>query len=164
MEEKEFEQRKILIQAGSKQATNTRGVLSNIFNDFFLESVKTLISLMQERDEKFAEYIEVLKDFTYGDKLTSPSDLFPGIRTVSDTVDPEELGKKSQMLKDDATDISNKNKEIENLGNSLLSTITKGYNGLKQLCEEEDQVADLYMDLLKDLDSIYDIGRIARAT
>lgn len=163
MEEKEFEQRKTLISASAGQATNTRNSVSNILNDFFLESVKTLLALMKERDEKFAEYIEVLKDFTYGDKLTSPSDLFPGIRTVSDTVDPEELGKKAQILKDNATDISNKNKEIENLSNSIISNITKGYNSIKQLTAEENQVNDLYMDLLKDLDSIYDIGRIARA-
>lgn len=163
MEEKEFKERTSLISSVEKQAGVTRNELSNLLNTYFAESINNLITLMTDRDNEFKEYVEILRDFTFDDKLTNPSDLFPGIRTVSDAVDPEELGKKSQILKDNATSITNKNLEIESLSASIITNITKALNVLKQLCIEENQVYDLNLSLLKDLDSVYDIGRIARA-
>ena len=162
MEEKEFKDRMFFIDAAEKQATVTRNELSNLFNAYFLESINTLIALMSERDNEFKEYSEILRDFSFNDKLTSPVDLFPGIRTVSDTVDLEDLNNKSQTLKNNATSISNKNLEIESLSDSIIANVTKALSALKQLSIEESNVYDLYLNLLKDLDSIYDIGRIAR--
>lgn len=163
MEEKEFKDRMSLIDAAEKQAAITRNGLSNIFNVYFLESINTLIALMSERDKEFKEYSEILRDFSFNDKLTSPSDLFPGIRTVSDTVDLEDLNNKSQTLKTNATSITNKNLEIESLSDSIIANVTKALSALKQLSIEESKVYDLYLNLLKDLDSVYDIGRIARS-
>lgn len=162
MEEKEFKDRVSLIDIAEKQASATRNGLSNLFNTYFLESINTLIALMSERDNEFKEYAEVLKDFSYNDNLTNPSDLFPGIRTVSDSVNIDELRNKAQTLKDNATSITNKNLEIESLSNSIIVNVTKALDTLKQLSMEESKVYDLYMALLKDLDSVYDIGRIAR--
>lgn len=164
MEEREFEERESLISAVENQTQVTRNGLTNLINNYFVESVNALISLMIERDTEFKEYIGVLKDFAYDDKLTSPSDLFPGIRTVSETVDMEELNKKTQILKDNSISISNKSQEIESLIVSVISNLSKAIELLKQLDMEERQVYDLYLNLLKDLDSIYDIGKIARST
>lgn len=163
MEEKEFKDRTTLIDTVENQASVSMNGLSNLLNDYFVESINTLLSLMAGRDKEFKEYVDVLRDFTFDDKLTNPSDLFPGIRTVSDTIDPEELAKKSEILKSNATSITNKNIEIESLSDSIIANMTKALELLKQLSIEENKVYDLYLGLLKDLDSVYDIGRIARA-
>lgn len=163
MNENELKDRISLIDIAEKQAVVIRNEISNLFNTAFVESINTLINLMTDRDREFKEYVEILKDFSFNDKLTSPSDLFPGIRTVSDTVDIEELKNKSQKLKDNATSVANKNLEIENLSGSIIANVTKVLAAVKQLSNEENNVNEMYLMLLKDLDSVYDIGRIARS-
>lgn len=163
MEEKEFNQRMGLSDALLAQVTPLRQESLTIINSLSADITK-YIQIVTSRDEKFKEYLNYLKDFNYSDEVTTPSDLFPGIRTVADTVDPEELNKKTETMKALATEIEESNKQVELLGPHTLQSMRKLFSVLSEVLIEENQIYDADIDILQDLDSIYDIGQIARAT
>ena len=163
MEEKEFNSRKGSVDALLNQAlplrqeiTSTMAAVSNDIN--------SLVTTLKARDDSFSEYLGYLKDFNYSDAVTTPTDLFPGIRTISDTLDPEELNQKTEAMKNLATTIEENHKQVEAAGSHALQSLKKVLGILTELMIEENQIYDLNLDILQDLDSIYDIGQIARAT
>ena len=145
------------------QVTPLRQESLTVINSLSADITK-YIQIVTSRDEKFKEYLNYLKDFNYSDEVTTPSDLFPGIRTVADTVDPEELNKKTETMKALATEIEEFNKQVELLGPHTLQSMRKLFSVLSEVLIEENQIYDADIDILQDLDSIYDIGQIARAT
>lgn len=163
MEEKEFNQRLSLSDALLTQVTPLRQEALSIINSLSSD-ITNYIQIVTSRDTKFKEYLNYLKDFNYSDEVTTPSDLFPGIRTVADTVDPEELNKKTETMKSLATSIEESNKQVELLGPHTLQSMRKLFSVLSEVLIEENQIYDADLDILQDLDSIYDIGQIAKAT
>ena len=128
------------------------------------DNVSAFIAKVEKRDISFSQYMELLKEFSFSDKLTSPSDLFPGIRTVSEMADPDELKAKTEKMKALANDVSSNNKEIDVLVNTMISGIKKQLSTLIELSKIENQIYDLNMDLLNDMNSVYDIGQLAANT
>lgn len=163
MEEKEFNSRKGSVDALLAQAQPLRQeintTMASVSND-----ISNLVKTLETRDGSFSKYLDYLKDFNYSDAVTTPTDLFPGIRTISDTIDPEELNQKTQNMKELATTIEENHKRVEALGSHALQSLKKVFGILTELMIEENQIYDLDIDILQDLDSIYDIGQIARAT
>jgi len=163
MEQKEFEERMSSIQTLEAQAAPLKEEIKRS-KDSLINGITNLVSLIEARDKSFNDYLNMLKDFNYSDALTTPTDLFPGIRAISDMVDPEELNQKTQVMKDTAITIESKNKNIDALSTHVIQDLKKTLSNLVELTIEENQIYDLCLDLLKDMDSIYDIGQIARAT
>lgn len=163
MEQKEFEERMSSIQTLGAQAAPLREEIKRS-KDSLINGITNLVSLIEARDKGFNDYLNMLKDFNYSDAITTPTDLFPGIRAISDMVDPEELNQKTQIMKDTAISIESKNKNIDALSTHVIQDLKKTLSNLVELTIEENQIYDLCLDLLKDMDSIYDIGQIARAT
>jgi len=163
MEEKEFNSRKSSVDALLNQAMPLRqeitSTMTSVSND-----INSLITAIRTRDDNFSEYLNYLKDFNYSDAVTTPTDLFPGIRTISDDFDPDELNQKTETMKTLATNIEESHKQVEATGNHALQSLKKVFGILTELMIEENQIYDLNLDILQDLDSIYDIGQIARAT
>ena len=163
MEQKEFDTRMMLSDTLLNQVSPLRQESLNITKSLATD-IETYLKIVSERDSKFKEYLNYLKDFNYSDAITTPSDLFPGIRTVADTVDPEELNKKTEAMKELATAIEEGNKQVELLGPHTLQSMRKLFSILSEVLIEENQIYDANLDILQDLDSIYDIGQIAKAT
>ena len=90
--------------------------------------------------------------------------MFPGIRTISDTVDLEELNTKTQRMKELAGNINKETDQINSLQDLTLTSLKKAISNLSDLIIQETQINDMNMDIVKDLDSIYDIGYLKRAT
>ena len=90
--------------------------------------------------------------------------MFPGIRTISDTVDLEELNTKTQRMKELAGNINKETDQINSLQDLTLTSLKKAISNLSDLIIQETQINDMNMDIVKDLDSIYDIGYLKKAT
>lgn len=128
------------------------------------ENVNAFVSKVEKRDTSMSQYMDLLKEFSFSDNLTSPSDLFPGIRTTSEMADPEELKSKTNQMKTLANDVSSNNKEIDVMVNAMIVALKKQLSTLIELSKIENQVYDLNMDLLSDMNSVYDIGQLASNT
>ena len=76
----------------------------------------------------------------------------------------EELNTKTQRMKELAENINSKTDQIDSLQNMAVLSLKKAISNLSDLIIQETQINDMNMDIVKDLDSIYDIGYLKRAT
>lgn len=162
MEKKEFDQRLSLIQALRVEA--------NKYRDEYTSRLKSLVDnsnaglqTLKDRDEKFIKYLQNVSDFSYSDKLTSPSDLFPGIRTTSQMADPEELRSKTEEMKEEAMDIDNANKVSLLQTKLVMSDLRQALTAFSEYMTRSNQIYDIELELLEDLDSIYDISDLKKS-
>ena len=123
-----------------------------------------MLPSLSSRDNLFRKYLKLLQEFQYSDKLTSPSDLFPGIRTAAEMADPQELATKAETMKNTAGQIDNLQKKSSSLNNSIVRGLKRCIAEICEYIQQENQIYDLAIDLLQDADSIYDIGQIAKNT
>ena len=164
MEEREFNNNLDNVEFIKKQVATTFTEVKASINENLVTSINSLLILYQSREKDFKEYLELLKEFNYSDNLLSPTDIFPGIRTISDTVNMEELNTKTQKMKELARNINSKTDQIDSLQNMAVLSLKKAISNLSDLIIQETQINDMNMDIVKDLDSIYDIGYLKRAT
>ena len=158
MEEKDFNKNIESIEFLKSQVTASFSEVKASINENTEKSVESLLNLYKLREKNFKEYLDLLREFNYSDNLLTATDMFPGIRTISDTVDLEELNSKSQKMKGLAEDINNESEQINSLQDIVITQLKKAISNLADLIIQESQINDMNMDLVKDLDSIYDIG------
>ena len=164
MEEREFNNNLDNVEFIKKQVATTFTEVKASINENLVTSINSLLTLYQSREKDFKEYLELLKEFNYSDNLLSPTDIFPGIRTISDTVNMEELNTKTQKMKELTGNINSKTDQIDSLQDMTILSLKKAISNLSDLIIQETQINDMNMDIVKDLDSIYDIGYLKRAT
>lgn len=160
MQENEFNQRLLLINDIIKQAASLREDILNK-NKILPLNMDSLVKSLNTRDNSFKDYLKYIKEFNFTED-SSPVDIFPGIRTALDSVDPEELEQKTTIMKNQAQEIENQSKRISSLKESVMGSYKRLISTLIEYLKLEDQIYELQLDLLKDLDSPYDIGQIAR--
>ncbi len=164
MEEKDFNKNIESIEFLKSQVTASFSEVKASINENTVKSVESLLNLYKLREKNFKEYLDLLREFNYSDNLLTATDMFPGIRTISDTVDLEELNSKSQKMKGLAEDINNESEQINSLQDIVVTQLKKAISNLADLIIQESQINDMNMDLIKDLDSIYDIGYLKKST
>ena len=164
MEEKDFNKNIESIEFLKSQVTASFSEVKASINENTVKSVESLLNLYKLREKNFKEYLDLLREFNYSDNLLTATDMFPGIRTISDTVDLEELNSKSQKMKGLAEDINNESEQINSLQVIVITQLKKAISNLADLIIQESQINDMNMDLIKDLDSIYDIGYLKKST
>ena len=113
---------------------------------------------------EFLQYLKDVSDFNYSDKFTTPADLFPGIRTTSQMIDPEELESKVTAMKNAATDIDNANKVSLLQTKQVMSNIRQALAAFSEYMIRSNQIYDIEVELLEDMDSIYDISDLKKSS
>lgn len=164
MEEKDFNKSLESIEFIKSQVNTSFVEVKASINENTVKSVESLLNLYKLREKNFKDYLSLLKEFNYSDNLLTTTDMFPGIRTISDTVNLEELNSKSQEMKRLAEDINTESEQINSLQDLVVTQLKKAISNLTDLIIQESQINDMNMDLVKDLDSIYDIGYFKKAT
>ena len=163
MDKKEFTQRLSLIDSIRQQTPAIKEELTTKINSL-PNTINALLSAIASRDASFKNYLEDIDRFNFVDNSTILSDVFPGLRTALDMDDPEELLKKTEEMKDGALTITTEGKKIEAFKSNSLSELKKSLSLLIEYLKQEEQIYDLEIDLLKDLDSPYDVGQLASST
>lgn len=163
MDKKEFTQRLSLIDSIKKQTPVVKEELVTKANNL-PTTINSLLDSIEARDVSFKSYLENIDRFNFIDNDTILSDIFPGLRTTLEMADPEELLKKTEEMKDGALIISTEGKRIDAFKNNALSEIKRCLSLLIEYLKQEEQIFDLEIDLLKDLDSPYDVGQLANMT
>lgn len=153
-----------IVNVMNKQASSLRRDLSQLMDSTFFESVRTLIKNYELRDSKFLEYIKLLEELSFSDEITTPGDIFPGIRTIADSINIEDLNAKVSKLKDISETINSRNSEIESLEDFTINSLKKAIREISEIAIQERKLYDECLDITKKLDSIYDIGEIKSAT
>ena len=67
-------------------------------------------------------------------------------------------------MKELAGNINKETDQINSLQDLTLTSLKKAISNLSDLIIQETQINDMNMDIVKDLDSIYDIGYLKKAT
>lgn len=163
MDKNEFSKRISLIDSLRVEANKYKNEFVNQLNNLnnnSSDSVKTL----ETRDEKFYNYLINVSEFNYSDRLTNPSDVFPGIRTISQMIDPEELTTKANEMKDAVSDIDNANSLSLLQTKQVISNLRQALSAFSEYMNRSNQIYDLELELLNDLDSIYDISDLKKST
>ena len=163
MEQNEFLQRLALIEDLINEANKLKIDMENIGNKV-PSQLGSLLPNLAERDNLFIQYLNLLQDFQFSDKLTTPSDLFPGIRTASDMADPTQLNQKANEMKSFAGKINSLQKKSSILHDTILTSLKRCIAELCEYIQQENQIYDLALELLNDADSIYDVGQFAKNT
>ena len=162
MKKNEFDTRMELI--------NTLRTEASKYRDDFKARVQKLtedisvVDTIEQRDELFAKYLEYINKFSYSDSLVSPSDLFPGIRVASDMADPAQLAQEADEMKMQSLQIDNLTQIIDSQSESSMEVLKRLMEDLREYMIRANQIYKEELDLLKDMDSIYDIGQFARNT
>lgn len=162
MEKKEFDQRLSLIQSLRVEANKFRDEYKSRLNSLVNNSNDSLKTL-ETRDTAFIKYLQDVSDFNYSDKFTSPSDLFPGIRTASQMVDPEELKIKTDNMKEEAAALDGANKVAGLQVKLTMSDLRQALTAFSEYMTRANQIYDMELELLEDLDSIYDISDLKKS-
>ena len=123
---------------------------------------QNVIAKIDQRNSSLAEYMQAMNEFETSDKLTSPSDLFPGIRTAAETSDPEVLKQKADNMKALSTKAFNLNEDLKKSLVGTFQDLQKLFKVYQEYSIRENQIYDMWMELAKDMNSIYDIGLLAR--
>lgn len=160
MEEKEFNSRLSLIQNLVK-ASDDLELDINTIKARLDKSLANVLKNNKERDSKFLQYMQKQKELGFSDNLTSPSDLFPGIKTAIEMADPEKLSKDAEELKQLAYDIENISKIVNQENTEAINSLKRCLTQISEYIIQKNQVYDLCLELLQDSDSIYDIGDLA---
>ena len=162
MEKREFDQRMSLINSMRTEASKYKNEFINQINGLNTNA-KEVLETLENRDEDFIKYLNDLNDFSFSDKYTSPSDLFPGIRTVSDMADPEETRAKAEEMKNISGDIDNYNKIATLQSKQTSSNLRQALDAFSEYVTRTNQIYDIELELLEDMDSIYDISDLKKA-
>ena len=162
MEKREFDQRMSLINSMRAEASKYKNEFINQINGLNTNA-KEVLETLENRDEDFIKYLNDLNDFSFSDKYTSPSDLFPGIRTVSDMADPEETRAKAEEMKTISGEIDNYNKIATLQSKQTSSNLRQALDAFSEYVTRTNQIYDIELELLEDMDSIYDISDLKKA-
>ena len=162
MEKREFDQRMSLINSMRAEASKYKNEFINQINGLNTNA-KEVLETLENRDEDFIKYLNDLNDFSFSDKYTSPSDLFPGIRTVSDMADPGETRAKAEEMKNISGDIDNYNKIATLQSKQTSSNLRQALDAFSEYVTRTNQIYDIELELLEDMDSIYDISDLKKA-
>ena len=162
MEKREFDQHYSLINQLREEANKYRNEFKNQLESLNKNASDALKNL-EIRDVNFLQYLKDVSDFNYSDKFTTPADLFPGIRTTSQMIDPEELESKVTAMKNAATDIDNANKVSLLQTKQVMSNIRQALAAFSEYMIRSNQIYDIEVELLEDMDSIYDISDLKKS-
>lgn len=163
MEKREFDQQMSLINSMRTEAFKYRDEFINQINGLN-KNAGDLLETLKNRDENFIKYLNDLNDFSYSDKFTSPSDLFPGIRTVSDMANPEETKAKAEEMKLLSGEIDNSNKVSSLQIKQASSNLRQALDAFSEYVNRTNQIYDIELELLEKMDSIYDISNLKKST
>lgn len=163
MEQKEFEAKLNTINFLIEEAKPLKQELAQYIKTA-PELCKNILENLQTRDSLFVKYLKDVSQFDYTNDYTTPSDLFPGIRTAAQMRNPEELQKKTEEMKSDAIKITAIANNVSSGGITAINSLKKYLSSLSELMIQENQIYDQCMDLLNKMNSIYEVGQIASAT
>lgn len=126
-------------------------------------SCSSLLASTEDRDSSFEAYIKNLDAFQFADQVTS-LDQFPGVSSTPAAANPEEAAQKAEEMKKQAFAIQGSAKKIEAYGRNTISNTKKLLSLLAEYDLQANQIYELELDLVQELDSIYDIGNLSKST
>lgn len=155
--QEEFENGCSAIEENLKLEVQRRTKLTDTVNEL-VEALRGLYKSLDERNKELNDYVTNLKKVAFTQTVAS-NDVFPGIRTVNIQANISDMEKTTSDMKAEIT-------KINSASNIISKQEADSLNALKDLSIHlkayEDIVSEIYdsqMDLLDQLDSVYDIRK-----
>lgn len=159
MEQKLFNQNKAILDSIIETNKINESSLKTLL-DTLPKELNSYITMISERDKNIKKYIDYVDMFSFSDEYTSPS-VFPGIRQPSENISKEKMLEIKNEMLSMAQEISSSQKKIEGLSNAILINLKSTF---KHFVEYSNNEANFFLEsrnLLKELDSVYDIGNLS---
>lgn len=163
MKKDEFDERLRNINLLLSEASKLRKEVAYYIKDI-PELGGDFLKIISTRDNLFINYLKAVSEFDYSDNLTVPSDLFPGVRTAAQMADPEELQTKADNMRKAANRVASLANSVNTNSTNTINSVKKCLTAMSELMIQENQIYNFCMDLLKDMNSIYEIGALASST
>ena len=156
--------KKMEVINGLKQVAAKQAKDINSKADFLPDNIKGLVDVLLKRSGDFVEYLKYIKDFSFTDSGVASTSLFPGLAPTLENIDTEELQQTSEKMRQYSINITSATKKSDYMKDQSYKVIKLLFNALADFVETEEQIYELELDLLKEMDSPYDIGAIASNT
>lgn len=128
------------------------------------QTLKSLLSSLQNRDVAFDKYTEMLSEFEFSKDELTPLSQFPGVTISKSIENPQELAQKTETMKKQAFQVKNEAKKAEAYKQHAVQDLKRVLNALIEYSIQVDQIYELELELLQDMDSVYDVGDIKSAS
>ena len=159
----EYDEKYKLIKALRASSTDLRNELAQKIKTIPLSCGQFLDSI-KSREQAFDAYTTLLSEFQFNEDELAPLNQFPGITVSKSIQNPEELQAKGEKMKKAAFEVKNEAKKTEAFKQHGIQDLKRTLNALVELAIQVDQIYELELELLQDLDSVYDIGDLKSAT
>ena len=156
--------KKMEVINGLKQVAAKQAKDINSKADFLPDNIKGLVDVLLKRSGDFVEYLKYIKDFSFTDLGVASTSLFPGLAPTLENIDTEELQQTSEKMRQYSINITSATKKSDYMKDQSYKVIKLLFNALADFVETEEQIYELELELLKEIDSPYDIGAIASNT
>lgn len=156
--------KKMEVINGLKQVAAKQAKDINSKADFLPDNIKGLVNVLLKRSGDFTEYLKYIKDFSFTDPGVVSSSLFPGITSSLENIDTEELQQSSEKMRQYSLNITSATKKSDYMKDQSYKVIKLLFNALADFVETEEQIYELELELLKEMDSPYDVGALASNT
>ena len=128
------------------------------------QTLKSLLSSLQNRDAAFDQYTKTLSDFEFSQDELTPLSQFPGVTIIKSIENPQELAQKTETMKRQAFQVKNEAKKAEAYKQHAVQDLKRLLNAIVEYSIQVDQIYELELELLQDMDSVYDVGDIKSAS
>lgn len=156
MEQREYQAGIKEIERCYASVADRRKTMTSIFNDA-AAALQNYFGTEAKSWKSFLDYSKNLEKISYSGDVTGASDVFPGIRTVDLENTIEDMVQIQEEMRQQADDYDTSTDELARLQHTAETNLKQLYDLLKDYFEGSNEVVDKEHDLLKDLDSVYDI-------
>lgn len=158
MEQKVFNQNKAILD-NIKELNKVNKDNISSFIGVVPKELEIFLETTERRDQMLKKYIDYIEKFNFSEEYTIPS-VFPGIRTHAENVSIDTLNDIKTEMRETANDIGLLNKQIADLSTSILQNIKKLFTSYVDYNTQENNFFDFAKDILREMDSVYDIGNL----
>ena len=137
------------------------GLLTKFVTTLLKEDLEGQVAAQQVIENGYIRYAEMLGKYQ-GNNSLSPLDVFPGIHTTSSLYDSEDMQKDTKEMTALANQIKQALTTIQKDEDFLVSDAKELVRNLTPYLKSSSDIRDALQELLEQLDSVYDVGMLAK--
>jgi hypothetical protein len=147
-----------------KQIAHRRGAIDTLakyLTTLLKEDLQGQLESQQTIENGYIRYIELLGKYQ-GSNSVAPLDVFPGIHATSALYNSEDMQKDTQEMTALANQIKHALTTIKKDEDFLISDIKEVTRIVSPYLKASADIRDALAELIEELDSVYDVGMLAK--
>lgn len=162
MEKEVYQQRIDAVEQRAAEIKKSQNEMIKSFNEVGV-TAKALFAEIAKMRSSFKRYAKNLGEVNFSGSVTTAEDIFPGIRTVNLENSIEDIAEVNNEMREDAESYDKSNDEVARLKHHLEENLQRFISDMNRYLEASNEVFEEEEAILKDLDSVYDIGLLKKS-